>query len=163
MSEIVLIAAAAENRVIGKDGALPWRLSEDMRRFKTLTMGHPIVMGRKTWDSFPKKPLPGRSNIIVTRQPGWQAEGAMTAPSLDAALRLAGGENAGAIFVIGGAEIYRLALPFAARIELTEIHRAFAGDAYFPCLEKNLWRETGREEHRAENGLGYSFVTLSRI
>jgi dihydrofolate reductase len=158
MSEIVLIVAAAENGVIGNNGAIPWRLPEDLRRFKALTMGHAIVMGRKTWDSLPKKPLPGRTNIVVTCQPDWQAEGALPAASLEAALKAAG---TGPVFVIGGEQIYRAALPLGSRIELTEIHRAFDGDAMFQ-FDKTDWRETVREDHSSTDGLGYSFVTLER-
>jgi len=160
VSEIVLIVAAAENGVIGKDGAIPWRLPEDLRRFKALTMGHPIVMGRKTWDSFPKKPLPGRTNIVITRQPGWRAQGAVTAASLEDALGIARSESE-TVFVIGGGEIYRAALPLAMRVELTDVHQAFDGDAHFPALDKS-WRETAREEHATPDGLRYSFVTLER-
>jgi dihydrofolate reductase len=159
MSEVVLIVAAAENGVIGRHGAIPWRLPEDLRRFKALTMGHAIVMGRKTWDSLPKTPLPGRTNIVVTRQRSWQAEGALSAASLDAALKAAG---SGPVFVIGGEQIYREALPLATRIELTEIHRAFDGDAFFPECDKAAWREKAREDHAPPEGLRYSFVTLER-
>ena len=161
MTDIVLIVAAAENGVIGKEGAIPWRLPEDLRRFKALTMSHPIVMGRKTWDSFPKKPLPGRTNIVITRQPGWRAEGAVTAASLDDALRIARAQS-GTVFVIGGGEIYRAALPQATRVELTEIHQAFDGDAHFPALDRTAWRETAREDHATPEGLRYAFVTLLR-
>ena len=158
VSGIVLIVAAAENGVIGVKGAIPWRLTEDLRRFRALTTGHPIVMGRKTWDSLPKKPLPGRRNIVVTRDPVWRAEGADAATSLDGALRLAGEDT---VFVIGGAEIYRAALPRATRIELTQIHRTFDGDAHFD-FDKSQWRETAREDHATPDGLAYSFVTLER-
>jgi dihydrofolate reductase len=159
MSEIVLIVAAAENGVIGRHGVIPWRLPEDLRRFKALTMGHPIVMGRMTWDSLPKKPLPGRTNIVVTRQPGWQVDGALRAASLEAALKAVDGAAA---FVIGGEQIYRAALPLATRIELTQIHRSFDGDAFFPMPDQTQWRETAREDHTGADGLGYSFVTLER-
>lgn len=159
---IVLIVAAADNGVIGKNGAIPWRLPEDLRRFKALTMGHPIVMGRKTWDSFPKKPLPGRTNIVITRQLGWRADGAVPATSLEDALRLA--EDLGdTVFIIGGGEIYRAALTLATHVELTEVHRAFDGDAHFPALDKSAWRETAREDHATAEGLRYSFVSLERV
>ncbi len=160
MSEIILVVAAAENDVIGKNGAIPWHLPEDLRRFKALTMGHAIVMGRATWDSLPRKPLPGRRNIVLTRSPGWAADGAVAAASLPQALAEA---KDGAIFVIGGAQIYRAALDAATRIELTRIHRAFDGDAHFPALDKTRWRETAREDHAAPDGLRYSFVTLIRV
>lgn len=164
MSEITLVVAAAENGVIGNNGAIPWRISDDLKRFKALTMGYPIVMGRKTWDSLPKKPLPGRINIVVTRQPGWSAEGAVTAHSLEDAIAQAR-EKAGEadeIFVIGGAEIYAAAMKLATCIELTEIHAEFDGDAVLPPLEGE-WDETEREGHQTEDGLYYSFVTLERV
>ncbi len=157
MSEIVLVVAIADNGVIGKDGAIPWHISEDLKRFKALTMGHTIVMGRKTWDSLPRKPLPGRVNVVVTRQKDWQAEGAITAPSLGQAT--AG--TSGTVMVIGGAEIYERAMPLASRIELTEVHEAFAGDARFD-LDRAGWTETAREDHVTADGLRYSYVTLTR-
>ena len=157
MSEIVLVLAVAENGVIGKKGAIPWHISDDMKRFKALTLGHTVVMGRKTWDSLPKKPLPGRINVVVTRQQDWQAEGAVVAHSLGQAT--AG--TSGTVMVIGGAEIYERALPLASRIELTEVHRAFEGDAKF-ILDRSGWKETFREDHVTPDGLRYSYVTLSR-
>lgn len=157
MSEIVLVVAVADNGVIGDKGAIPWRIPEDMKRFKALTMGHTVVMGRKTWDSLPKKPLPGRVNVVVTRQKDWQAEGAVTAGSLGQAT--AG--TSGTVMVIGGGEIYERALALASRIELTEVHRAFAGDAKF-ILDRSGWKETFREDHVTPEGLRYSYVTLSR-
>ena len=157
MSEIVLVVAIADNGVIGKDGAIPWRIPEDMKRFKALTMGHTVVMGRKTWDSLPKKPLLGRVNVVVTRQKNWQAEGAVTAGSLGQATT----DTSGTVMVIGGAEIYERALPLASRIELTEVHRAFEGDAKF-VLDRGGWKETFREDHVTPDGLRYSYVTLSR-
>src|SRR5438874_12988925 len=114
MSEIVLVVAIAQNGVIGKKGAIPWHISDDMKRFKALTLGHTVVMGRKTWDSLPRKPLPGRINVVVTRQKDWQAEGAVVAHSLDEAV--AGTSRT--VMVIGGAKIYERALPLASRIEL---------------------------------------------
>src|ERR1700742_4302886 len=142
MSEIVLVVAIAQNGVIGKDGAIPWHISEDMKRFKALTLGHTVVMGRKTWDSLPKKPLPGRVNVVVTRQKDWQADGATVASSLGQATS----GTSGAVMIIGGAEIYERALPLATRIELTEVHRAFDGDAFF-SFDRNGWNETVREDH----------------
>ena len=159
MSEITLVVAAAENGVIGKDGGIPWRIPEDLQRFKALTMGYPIVMGRKTWDSLPRKPLPGRTNIVITRQADWTADGAVTAHSLEDAIAKAG--EADEIFVIGGAEIYAAAMKLATCIELTEVHEEFEGDAVLPALE-GVWDETAREGHQAESGLYYSFVTLER-
>jgi dihydrofolate reductase len=157
MSEIVLVVAIAQNGVIGKNGAIPWHISDDMKRFKALTLGHTVVMGRKTWDSLPKKPLPGRVNVVVTRQQDWQAEGAVVAHSLGQAT--AG--TSGAVMVIGGAEIYERALPLATRIELTEVHKNFPGDAFF-TLDRKGWHEAAREDHVAPDGVRYSYVTLSR-
>jgi dihydrofolate reductase len=157
MSEIVLVVAIADNGVIGKNGGIPWHISADLKRFKALTLGHTIVMGRKTWDSLPKKPLPGRVNVVVTRQTDWRAEGAITASSLGQAT--AG--TSGTVMVIGGEEIYQRALPMASRIELTEVHKAFAGDAKFD-LDRRGWRETAREDHVTADGLAYSYVTLTR-
>jgi dihydrofolate reductase len=157
MSELVLVVAIADNGVIGKDGSIPWHISEDMKRFKALTMGHAIVMGRKTWDSLPRKPLPGRINVVVTRQEGWQAEGAVTASSLGQATS----GTSGTVMVIGGAEIYERALPLATRIELTEVHKDFDGDARF-VLDRTGWHETAREDHVTPDGLRYSYVTLTR-
>ena len=157
MSEIVLVLAVAQNGVIGKNGAIPWHISDDMKRFKALTLGHTVVMGRKTWDSLPKKPLPGRINVVVTRQTDWQAEGAVVARSLGQAT--AG--TSGTVMVIGGAEIYERALPLATRIELTEVHKDFAGDASF-TFDRKGWHETAREERVTPEGLRYSYVTLTR-
>ena len=151
---VTLILAAASNGVIGKDGAIPWRISDDLKRFKALTLGKSVVMGRKTWDSLPRKPLPGRRNIVVTRQPEWRAEGAEVMP-LDAALAQAD------VMVIGGTEIYRAALSKAHRIELTEVQQDFEGDARFE-FDRSVWREIARESHVTPEGLAYSFVTLIR-
>ena len=157
---ITLILAMADNGVIGKDGAIPWRISDDLKRFKRLTMGKPVVMGRKTWDSLPRKPLPERANIVITRQPGWQEEGAIAASSLgDALVKTA---EAAEVMVIGGTEIYRAALPLAHRIELTEVHHAFDGDAHF-SFSREAWREVTREEYLTEDDLPFSYVTLTRI
>jgi dihydrofolate reductase len=157
MSEIVLVVAIAQNGVIGKKGAIPWHISDDMKRFKALTIGHTVVMGRKTWDSLPRKPLPGRVNVVVTRQEGWQAEGAVVASSLGQATS----GTSGTVMVIGGAEIYERALPLASRIELTEVHKDFEGDAQFQ-LNRSGWHETVREDHITPDGLHYSYVTLTR-
>jgi dihydrofolate reductase len=157
MSEIVLVVAIADNGVIGNNGFIPWRISDDMKRFKALTLGHTVVMGRKTWDSLPKKPLPGRLNVVVTRQRDWNAEGAEVAHSLDEAISHA----SGAVMVIGGAEIYQRALPLATRIELTEVHNDVEGDARF-VLDRRGWHESLREDHVTPDGLRYSYVTLER-
>jgi dihydrofolate reductase len=157
MSGIVLVVAAADNGVIGAGGHIPWHIPDDLKRFKALTMGKAVVMGRRTWDSLPRKPLPGRDNIVITRDGGWKADGAIAAASPGAALALAKGD----VMVIGGAQIYRAFLPRAARIELTEVHGDFAGDAFFH-LDRAGWRETAREDHRTADGLAYSYVTLER-
>ncbi|MES2255755.1 MAG: dihydrofolate reductase [Pseudomonadota bacterium] len=156
---ITLVLAMAENGVIGKDGAIPWRIAEDMKRFKALTLGKPVVMGRKTWDSLPRKPLPNRTNIVVTRQAGWSADGAVTASSFHDALEKAKGSTD--VMVIGGGEIYRAALAQANRIELTHVHRAFDGDAHF-VFDQSGWREIARADHTTPDGLAYSYVTLIR-
>lgn len=139
---ISLIVARARNGVIGRDGALPWRLPEDLAFFKRTTMGHPIIMGRRTWQSI-GRPLPGRRNIVVSRNAGLYAPGAEVAPSLEAALALCAG--AAEAFVIGGAQLYREALPRAQRLVVTEIDADFDGDVQFPPADPRQWRETSRE------------------
>ncbi|WP_260599739.1 dihydrofolate reductase [Sphingomonas endolithica] len=154
---ITLHLARADNGVIGRDGALPWRLPADMKRFKQRTMGKPMIMGRRTFESFPA-PLPGRRHIVLTRDPAWAADGAEVAHSPAAALALAG---AGDIAVIGGAEVYALLIEQADRIELTEVHAAPKGDVAVPAFTG--WREVAREDHAAEGDRpAYSFVTLER-
>ncbi len=161
MPRINLIFARAANGIIGKDNAMPWHLPEDLAHFKRLTQGCPVVMGRKTWDSLPPRfrPLPGRSNIVVTRQRDWQADGAMRAASLPEALRLCG--DVPDIWVIGGADIYRQAEPLAARAEVTEIAQDFDGDAYAPVLGP-AWQETARAPQLAASGLSFAFVTYQK-
>ncbi len=155
---ITLVLAMAENGVIGRDGAIPWRIAEDMKRFKALTVGKTVVMGRKTWDSLPRKPLPDRANIVVTRNHGWSAPGAERATlPLDIDFIKPGSD----LMIIGGAEIYNLFLPRADRIELTEVHGAFDGDAHFE-FDRASWREVAREDHKTPDGLAYSYVTLVR-
>ena len=158
MTELVVIAAVTRNGVIGKDGGMPWRLPADLQHFKRLTLGHPILMGRRTWDSL-GRPLPGRRNIVVSRQPGWQANGAEHADSLAAALQRVAGESTA--FVIGGAQLYAQALPLASRLELTEIDADFDGDTVFPAWDRNRYVETARESHRAPQGWDYHFVTYT--
>ncbi|MCX7176247.1 MAG: dihydrofolate reductase [Proteobacteria bacterium] len=155
---ITLIAAVAKNRVIGAGNALPWRLPEDLKRFKALTLGHPIVMGRKTWESL-GRPLPGRTNIVISRAVAFTAPGANLVGSLDQALAAAAATGAEEVFVIGGADIYRQALPLAQRLQLTEIDQDFAGDVHFPAVDPALWRETARESHPAGANFAYAFVT----
>ncbi|MHA6719848.1 dihydrofolate reductase [Sphingomonas sp. RS6] len=150
--------ARADNGVIGRDGQLPWRLPADLKRFKAQTVGRPMVMGRKTFDSFPA-PLPGRRHIVLTRDQQWRADGAEVVHDPDAALALAGPNVA----IIGGAEIFALFLDRADRIELTEVHLALPGDAAVPAFDPAVWRETVREDHAAEGERpAYSFVTLER-
>jgi dihydrofolate reductase len=160
VSVISLVVAMADNGVIGKHGALPWRIPEDMRHFKALTIGRPCIMGRKTWDSLPKKPLPDRENIVVTRDRAFYADGAVVVHSLDDGFARAG--NAGEICVIGGAEIYKAALPRATRVHLTEVHGQIEGDTMLPPFDKAVWQETSRDDHTTADGLRYSYVTLER-
>lgn len=156
--ELFLIVAAARNGVIGIDNRMPWHLPADLKRFKALTMGKPMIMGRKTFESLPGL-LPGRRHIVLTRDSGWRAAGAEPAGDLDSALRLAGD---GEVAVIGGAEILALALPRARRLELTEVHAEVAGDTFLPPLGPG-WRETARETHEPSGERpGYAFVTLER-
>jgi dihydrofolate reductase len=157
---ITMIVARAENGVIGRDGKLPWHIPADLKRFKALTMGTVMVMGRKTFDSLPGL-LPGRRHIVLTRDPNWHAEGAEIAHDVDHALRLAAGER---VSVIGGADLFRLFHPLADRIELTEVLEDVAGDTFIDDPRTSGdWRETFREEHRAENGRpAFRFLTLER-
>jgi dihydrofolate reductase len=161
-TRICLIAAMAENRVIGRDNTLPWRLPADLRRFKALTMGHPVLMGRNTYESI-GKPLPGRRNLVITRNRAYAAPGCDVVHSLDQALGACG--DAQDVFVIGGAELYREALAQAQRLELTEIHAVFEGDALFPQFDPDQWREAAREVHAAEAGIPYryDFVRYDRV
>ncbi|MDO8787868.1 MAG: dihydrofolate reductase [Sulfuritalea sp.] len=158
---LTLIAAVARNGVIGIDNRLPWRLPADLKHFKALTLGHTVIMGRKTWESLPAnfRPLPGRRNIVVTRDAGYRTEGATVVLSLPAAISAADGNEA---FVIGGAELYAAALPQADRLQLTEIDATFEGDTFFPTIDPDQWHETARETHHDEVGLGYAFVTYQR-
>ncbi|MES2414608.1 MAG: dihydrofolate reductase [Pseudomonadota bacterium] len=156
-----MIYARAANGVIGKNNTLPWHLPEDLAHFKQVTMGWPVIMGRKTWDSLPPKfrPLPGRTNIVITRQDGWQAEGAKVANSVEDAISLAG--NIEQVWVIGGAQVYALAEPLAERIEVTEIAQDFEGDAHAPVLDA-AWQEVARENHVSKNGLKFCFISYNR-
>ena len=155
---IGLIWAQARGGVIGKDGAMPWHLPEDLAHFKRTTLSHPVIMGRKTWDSIPPRfrPLPGRTNIVVTRQPDWHESGSQTAPSLREALQQC--DNAEKVWVIGGAQIYAQALPLADELVVTEINADFDGDAFAPAIGPE-WHEIARERIVAANGLPLAIVT----
>ena len=157
-----LIAAVARNRVIGKDNALLWHLPEDMRHFRETTRGKPVIMGRKTWESLPEsfRPLPGRLNIVVSRNPAYQAPGATLVGSVDEAIRCSG--EAKEIFVIGGEELYQQALPLADRLYLTEIEADFSGDAFFPEVSAQDWQEVSRRAQEGDTLPAFSFVTYQR-
>jgi dihydrofolate reductase len=161
MTKLVLVAAVARNLAIGKGNELLVRIPEDLQRLRRETMGHPVVMGRKTWDSLPPKfrPLPGRRNIVVTRDPAWRAEGAEAATSLDAALALAG--DAPKVCVLGGGQLYALALPHADELLMTEIDADLEGDTFFPPY-RGAFEEVAREPHTTPEGLRYDFVTYRR-
>jgi dihydrofolate reductase len=156
----VAIVAMADNGVIGRGNGLPWHLPDDLRRFKALTMGHTLLMGRRTYDSI-GKPLPGRRNLVLTRSASWQAPGVETVRSLDEALVKAG---ASTLFVIGGAEVFSLAWPIIGRLELTEVHAAPEGDVRLAGFDRRDWREVSRVEHAADerHAVPFSFVTLVR-
>lgn len=157
--EIILILARADNGVIGKDGNMPWHLPADLRHFKSLTQGKPMIMGRKTFDSLPSL-LTGRRHIVLTRDTSWEAEGAEVAGSVAEALKIA---NAPQIAVIGGAEIYRLFLSKADRVALTEVHIDAEGDTTIDGFDPAIWQESERESHDVKNGKpSFSFVTLKR-
>jgi dihydrofolate reductase len=155
--ELKLIYARSRNGVIGRDGQLPWHLPADLAHFKQTTLGQAVVMGRKTWDSLPERfrPLPGRTNIVITRQKDWQAKGALVAHSLAQAMALC--PEPGPLWVIGGAEVYAQALPLASTVVVTEIDMETQGDAHAPPLGAE-WKETSRQFHAGEGGLSYSFV-----
>ena len=159
-TRIYLIAAVAKNGVIGADGKLPWHLPEDLKHFKSLTLGHPVIMGRRTWESF-GKPLPGRENIVVSRKAGFEAPGASVAATLEAAVALCTGEAA--VFVIGGAEIYAAALPLADGIVLTEIQQDYEGDTRFPAWDRKAWRVSQKETHTSADGVRFDYVLYERI
>ena len=160
---LTIIVAAAENGVIGRAGGLPWHLPGDLKRFKALTIGKPCIMGRKTWDSLPGKPLPGRRNIVVSRNLNTDAAGASLATSFEEALRLASAENPEEIMVIGGEAIFAAALPLADKIELTEIAGAIEGDARMPTIDRRIWREVNREGPLSHGDISFSYITLERL
>jgi dihydrofolate reductase len=157
---IYLVAAVASNGIIGAKGQLPWHLPEDLQHFKKTTLGHPVIMGRRTWESL-KGPLPGRDNIVVTRRPAYEAPGAAIASSLEAALALCAGEPM--VFVIGGNQLFAESMPLAAGLVMTEIHRDYAGDTRFPEYDRSQWRETRREPRTAAaGGMRFDFVLYER-
>jgi dihydrofolate reductase len=156
---VYVIAAVAANGMIGAGGKLPWHLPEDLQHFKRLTLGHPVIMGRKTWESL-KGPLAQRENIVVTRNRDYAAPGAAVAASLEAALALCAGEPV--VFVIGGTSLFRESLPIAAGLVLTEIARDYEGDTRFPAWDRSQWREAQREAHTAADGTRYAFVRYER-
>jgi dihydrofolate reductase len=166
--DIVLLAAIAENGVIGRANTLPWRLKSDMQHFRASTMGKPVVMGRKTYQSI-GKPLKGRTTIVVSRDPAFATSGVLVAPSLTAALSAARGDalrrSANTIIVAGGGDIYVQAIPTATRLSITEVHKRVEGDARFPAIDPKLWRETARSEHQPEEDdeVSFAFVTYERI
>ena len=161
MSRLTLIAARARNGVIGRNNQMPWKIPGEQAYFKRMTMGHPIVMGRKTWESI-GRPLPGRRNIVITRDRAYSAIGADVVGSLDEALSLAGAADE--IFVIGGGQLYAEAMSRASRLLLTEIDADFDGDTFMPAPDRTQWRETSREHHppAGDRGFGYSFVVYER-
>jgi len=159
MPILSLIAAVARNQAVGIENRLPWHLSDDLKYFKATTQGHPIIMGRKTYASI-GRPLPGRHNIVMTRNPAWHADGVTVVADLDAALAAAGDANE--IFLIGGATLYALALPRADRLYLTEIDADFAGDAFFPAWARDQFQEVRRETRKCEDFI-YHFVVYHRI
>ena len=167
--QLNLIYARTRNGVIGNKGGLPWHLPEDLAHFKRTTLGCPVIMGRKTWDSLPPKfrPLPGRTNVVITRQIDWHEDGALPANNMLESLSICEhmsiilDPSPEQVWVIGGAQIYAEALPFAKRIIVTEIDSDFEGDAFAPQLGAD-WQETAREQHTSKMGLAYSFVTYVR-
>ena len=162
--KITLVVAASENGVIGRDGDLPWRLPADLARFKRVTMGRPIVMGRRTWESI-GRPLPGRSNLVLSRKPGYEAAGCRVVSALGEAILAATAEGAEEMMVIGGEALYAEALPVADQILLTRVHAVLEGDTYFPPLDQDARAVTAVERHEADerNEYPYSFLELTRI
>lgn len=160
--KVSIIVAMDKNRVIGKDNDLPWRLSADLKHFKAVTMGKPIIMGRKTYESI-GRPLPGRKNIVMTHSSGFVAEGCTVVSSLDEAMQKAGDVNE--IMIMGGAGLYQQMLKHANRLYLTEVHTEIEGDVYFPEFDKGDWLELERQDHSADekNNFDYSFVILERV
>lgn len=168
MLTINMIFARSENGVIGNKGVIPWTIPEDMKRFRELTMGHPVIMGRKTWDSLPLKfrPLPGRQNFVLTRQTEWKADGAHTLNTLTDVIMTAGNAARDAhyqLWVIGGSEVYNLLLPIVSTFYVTEVKGYFHGDAYAPHIDLAIWSEVSRETRTSVTGQIFSFVKHDRI
>jgi dihydrofolate reductase len=165
--DVIIVAAVAENGVIGRGNALPWQLKSDMAHFRALTMDKPVVLGRKTFASI-GKPLAGRTTIVISRDENFSAPGIVVAPNFNAALQTARGDalrrNAGAIIVAGGADIYVQALPLATRLVITQVHKRVDGDARFPAIDAKLWRETARSEQKPgpQDDAAFAFVTYDR-
>ncbi len=161
IASLHLIVAHDRNRLIGRDGDLPWRLPNDLKRFKALTLGQTVLMGRKTWESLPRRPLPGRDNRVLTRDPHYLAPGATVHTTLASALAA---PESGSLWVIGGAALYALCLPLASRLYVTQVHAADSGDTYFPAYADQPFREIAREDHPADatHAVAYSFVILER-
>jgi len=160
---VSIIVAVADNGVIGRGGGLPWHLPADLKRFKRLTSGHHMVMGRRTWDSIGRRPLPGRPTIVVSRDPSFVAEGAQVARSVEEALELAAGADE--VFIAGGEAIYRAALPVADRIYLTRVHACFDGDTHFPAFDANDWQVVVEERHEPDekNPYAHTFLVYERV
>ncbi|CAG5069704.1 IS1595 family transposase ISSsu9 [Dyadobacter sp. CECT 9623] len=161
--EIAIIVAVSDNGVIGKDNQLLWRLPDDLKRFKQLTLNHPMIMGRKTFESI-GKPLPGRTSIVVTRNPDFDYEGIIVAHSLEAAIALAAETERDEVFIIGGGELYKQAQPLADRLYVTEVHTEIDGDTYFQIAKPESWQETERSvhEHDERHSLKFEFVNYAR-
>jgi len=155
MGDIIIIAAVAANNIIGNRGKIPWHISEDFKRFKRLTLGHPVIMGRRTYESLPVKPLPGRLNVVITGKAGFEGEGVTTVPSLKEAIeKYASREK---LFLIGGERVYRDGLVFATHLEITRLNAEYEGDTFFPEIEADDWEQTGEERHD-----DYSFISYKR-
>jgi dihydrofolate reductase len=159
VTRVYLVVAIARNGVIGANGTLPWRLPEDLKHFKRVTLGHPVIMGRRTWESL-KGPLPGRENIVVSRRAGFEAPGAHVASSLQAALALC--HDAPVACVIGGSALFAESLPIADGLIITEIHQDYAGDTYFPEWDRAAWRVAQKEEHTSAEGVRFDFLMYER-
>jgi dihydrofolate reductase len=165
--EVVLIVAVAQNGVIGRDNTIPWRLKADQQRFKTLTLSKPVIMGRKTFESL-RRPLPGRTNIVITRDPNYRASGAVVTTSLENAFNIARGEalrrSVTEIIIMGGVDIYTRTLPMVNRLEITEVHAEVEGDTRFPAIDNAVWEEVARVRHPAgpDDSADFSYVTYRR-